>query len=159
MPTLPQLVAEDIQDLDRALRQFLSRSDATTALLVDKGGFLITHQGETEAFDPISISALAAGAYLANQSIAQLIQEEDFACVYQQGEQFSLLTANVDENCLLLVIFRAQISVGAVKFYATRICERLAQRLQLAGERDPDGGFDLSEINLADTSVLFQRSA
>ena len=159
MPTLPQLVEEDIEDLDRALRQFLSRSDASAALLVDKGGFLITHQGEAEAFDPITISALAAGAYLANQTIAQLIQEENFACVYQQGEQFSLLTTNVDENCLLLVIFRAQISVGAVKFYATRICERLARQLQLACERDPDRGFDLSELNLADTRVLFKRSA
>ena len=159
MATLPQLIEEDIQVLDTALRRFLSRSDATTALIVDKGGFLITHQGEAADFDLTTISALAAGAYLANQTIAHLILEQNFSCVYQQGEKFSLLAANVDENCLLLVIFRAQISVGAVKFYATRMCERIARQLQLAHERDPRKSLDLSELNLADTSALFRHKA
>ena len=40
MATLPQLIEEDIESLDRMLREFLSRSDATTALIVDKGGFM-----------------------------------------------------------------------------------------------------------------------
>ena len=61
MATLPQLIEEDIQTLDKVLRAFLSRSDATTALIVDKGGFLITHQGEAASFDLTAISALAAG--------------------------------------------------------------------------------------------------
>ena len=157
MATLPQLIEEDIQALDKVLRAFLNRTDATTALIVDKGGFLITHQGEADCFDLITISALAAGAYLASQTIAGLIQEQTFSNVYQQGENFSLLATNVDENCLLLVIFRAQIGVGVVKFYATKIRERIARQLQLAHERDPRAGLDLSELNLAVTSGVFKR--
>ena len=157
MRALPQLLEEDIQDLDQALRQFLSRTDASTALLVDKSGFLITHQGEAAQFDLITISALAAGAYLANQTIAHLIHEQNFSCVYQQGEKYSLLAANVDENCLLLVLFRAQNSVGAVKFYATRMCERIARLVQQAHDRDPEKVLDLSVLNMADTSSLFKQ--
>ena len=63
MATLPQLIEEDIQALDRILGEILSRSEATTALIVDKGGFLITYQGEEGHFDLTTISALAAGAY------------------------------------------------------------------------------------------------
>lgn len=159
MATLPQLLEEDIQALDKVLREFLSRSDATTALIVDKGGFLITHQGDATEFDLTTISALASGAYLANQTIANLIQEENFSSVYQQGEKFSLLATNVDENCLLLVVFRAQIGVGVVKFYAAKIRERIAQQLRLAQERDPGAGLDLSELNLADTRGVFKRKA
>jgi predicted regulator of Ras-like GTPase activity (Roadblock/LC7/MglB family) len=159
MATLPQLIEEDIQALDKDLREFLSRSDATTALIVDKGGFLITHQGDSAEFDLTTISALASGAYLANQTIANLIQEENFSSVYQQGGKFSLLATNVDENCLLLVIFRAQIGVGVVKFWATKIRERIAQQLQLAQARDPGAGLDLSELNLADTRSVFKRKA
>ena len=159
MATLPQLIEEDIQALDKVLREFLSRSDATTTLIVDKGGFLITHQGDATEFDLTTISALASGAYLANQTIANLIQEENFSSVYQQGEKFSLLATNVDENCLLLVVFRAQIGVGVVKFYAGKIRERVAQQLQLAQERDPGAGLDLSELNLADTRDVFKRRA
>ncbi len=46
MATLPQLIEEDIQGLEDVLRELLENSDATTALIIDKGGFLITHQGD-----------------------------------------------------------------------------------------------------------------
>ncbi len=157
MATLPQLLEEDIQALDKLLSGFLSRTEATTALIVDKGGFLITHQGDATAFDLTAISALAAGAYLASQTIANLIHQPDFSCVYQQGETFSLLVTNVDDRSLLLVIFRAQVGVGAVKFYATKIRERVAWQLERVHQRDPQAGLDLSELNLADTTSLFKR--
>ncbi|MSU59130.1 MAG: roadblock/LC7 domain-containing protein [Pedosphaera sp.] len=157
MATLPQLIEEDTQALDKILREFLKRSDATAALILDKGGFLIAHHGDTSQFDVTTISALASGAYLANQTIANLVQETNFDSVYQQGENSSMFVTNVDENCLLLVIFPAQIGVGIVKFCAGVARERIAGQMLTAEARDPDGGFDLSELNIADTSSLFKR--
>ena len=52
MATLPQLIEEDIQRLDDELREFLDKSDATTALIIDKGGFLITQPGRRAAVRP-----------------------------------------------------------------------------------------------------------
>jgi hypothetical protein len=63
----------------------------------------------------------------------------------------------VDENCLLVVIFKAQVSVGAVKYFALPTVKRIAVQLQIAQERNPNAGLDLSEINLADPSELFKR--
>ena len=37
MASLPQLIEEDILALDQSLREFLSRSDATTALVIEIG--------------------------------------------------------------------------------------------------------------------------
>jgi len=159
MATLPQLIEEDIQALDTVLREFLARSDATTALILDKGGFLLTHQGNASEFDLTTISALASGAYLANQTIANLVQESNFDSVYQQGENYSMFVTNVDENCLLLVIFRAQVGVGMVKYWSEVIRERIAGQMHIAQERDPGAGLDLSELNLADPSQLFRRKA
>jgi predicted regulator of Ras-like GTPase activity (Roadblock/LC7/MglB family) len=157
MATLPQLIEEDIQVLDKVLREFLRRSDAAAALILDKGGFLIAHQGDTSQFDVMSISALASGAYLANQTIANLVQETNFDSVYQQGENFSMLVTNVDENCLLLVIFPAAVGVGIVKYNAGPARERIAEQMEIAQQRDPGAGFDLSELNIADPSDLFKR--
>src|SRR5579864_6190040 len=103
MATLPQLIEEDIRQLDRVLRELLENSEATTALIIDKGGFLITHAGESDQFDLTTIAALASGAYLANQTIANLVHEENFDSVYQQGEKNSMLVLNVDEYCLLVL--------------------------------------------------------
>jgi len=159
MATLPQLLEEDIQGLDDVLREFLGHSDATTALIIDKGGFLITHQGDSRRFDLTTIAALASGAFLANQTIASLVHEENFNCVYQQGEKISMFVTNVDEECLLVVIFKAQSGVGVVKYYAVPARERIAAQLKAAHERDPGAGLDLSMLNLADTSSVFKRKS
>jgi predicted regulator of Ras-like GTPase activity (Roadblock/LC7/MglB family) len=159
MATLPQLLEEDIQRLEEVLREFLGRSDATTALIIDKGGFLITHQGDARLFDLTTIAALASGAYLANQTIANLVHEENFDSVYQQGENLSMFVTNVDESCLLLVIFRAQVGVGIVKYHAALTRRQVAEQLQAAQERDPGAGLDLSVLNLADPSCVFKRRA
>ena len=157
MATLPQLIEEDIRQIDSALNDLLAKSEATSALIMDKGGFLITQCGEVRRFDFTTLGALAAAMYAATQGIASLVNEVNFSSVYQQGENFSLLVHNVDEHCLLVVIFRAQISVGAVKFYALNTISDVARQLQAAQARTPGEGFDLSVLNIADTADLFRK--
>jgi predicted regulator of Ras-like GTPase activity (Roadblock/LC7/MglB family) len=157
MATLPQVLEEDIQQLDDALRDLLKQSDGTTALVIDKGGFLITQQGDTRQFELTTIAALASGAYLANQTIANLVHEDNFNSVYQHGEKFSIFTVAVDEHCLLVVIFQATVSVGAVKYFAVPAAQKIARQLHIARERDPKQGLDLSILNLADPSEIFKR--
>ena len=157
MATLPQLIEEDIQQLDDTLRELLKQTEATTAMVIDKGGFLITHQGDSRNFDLTTIAALASGAYMANQTIASLVHETNFNSVYQQGEQFSMFVMNMDEYCLLMVVFKAQLSVGAVKYFATPAVEKMSRQMKVAHEREPDGGLDLSILNVADASGFFKR--
>jgi predicted regulator of Ras-like GTPase activity (Roadblock/LC7/MglB family) len=157
MATLPQLIEEDVQCLDDALRELLEKSDATTALIIDKGGFLISGQGDTRQFDLTTIAALASGAYMANQTIANLVHETSFNSVYQQGERYSMFVLSVDECCLLVAIFKAQVSVGAVKYFAIPAAKQIAAQMCVAQERDPGGGLDLSVLNLADTADLFKK--
>jgi len=157
MATLPQLVERDIHLLDETLREFIAHTEATTALIIDKGGFLITHQGDAVQFDLTTIGALASGAFMANQTIAGLVNESNFNSIYQQGEKFSMFVVNVDEHCMLVVIFKAEVGVGVVKYYAGNAVKRLARRLKTARERNPDSGLDLSVLNVADPQNLFRK--
>jgi predicted regulator of Ras-like GTPase activity (Roadblock/LC7/MglB family) len=159
MATLPQLIEEDIQRLDDELQELLQKSDSTTALIIDKGGFLISSQGDSRQFDLTTIAALASGAYMANQTIANLVHETNFNSVYQQGEKFSMFVNCIDDYCMLVVIFKAQVSVGAVKYFAQPAVRHMAVQLQIAHERDPSAGLDLSMLNLADASELFKRKS
>jgi predicted regulator of Ras-like GTPase activity (Roadblock/LC7/MglB family) len=155
--TLPPLNEADIHGMDDALGEFLKQTDATTALIIDKGGFMITHQGNARRFDLTTIAALASGAYMANETIANLVHESKFNSVYQQGENYSMFVSCIDEHCLLVIIFAAKLSVGAVKYFAAPAVEKIAGQLRSAQERDPDSGFDLSALNLADTESLFRK--
>src|SRR5262249_23761299 len=82
---------------------------------------------------------------------------ENFDSVYQQGENFSMLTHNVDEHCLLVIIFPASVGVGAVKYFAARAVSRVARQLVVAHDRDPEHGLDLSVLNVADASEFFVK--
>jgi predicted regulator of Ras-like GTPase activity (Roadblock/LC7/MglB family) len=157
MATLPQLIEDDMVRVDTVLREFVVQTDAIAALLIDKGGFLIAAHGEPGELDFTTIAALASGAFLANQTIAALVNEKDFNSTYQQGETFSLFVINVDENCLLVVIFKSQTGIGVVKYYAGNATIGLARQLGLAAERAPGRGFDLSELNLANPQELFRK--
>jgi len=154
---LPQLIEEDMREIDGALGDLLMKSEATSALVLDKGGFLITQCGDTRRFDTTTLGALAAAMYAATQGIASLVGEIDFSSVCQQGENISLLVNNVDEHCLLLVVFRAQISVGAVKYYALSTIAQLSKQLRAAQARAPDEGYDLSVLNMADSAEFFRK--
>ena len=157
MPTLPQLLEEDIQSIEEVLNDYLDKSDASIAMVIDKGGFLISHRGDARRFDLTTIGALASGAYMANQTIANLINEDNFDSVYQQGEKNSMFVTHIDENCLVMVVFSCKIGVGVVKYHAAEARTKIAKQLQVAQARDPDAGLDLSVMNMADPSELFRK--
>ena len=159
MATLPQLIEEDIAALDAALQELLSNTDASTALVIDKGGFLITQRGDTNKLDTTTIAALAAASYAATQGIASLVDEPDFSSIYQQGGRFSLLIQNVDQYSLLTVVFKANASVGAVKYYAMDTIKKVSVQMHAAHSREPGAGLDLSILNMADPAPLFQKKS
>ncbi|HUD48890.1 MAG TPA: roadblock/LC7 domain-containing protein [Candidatus Baltobacteraceae bacterium] len=157
MPGLPPLIQEDVDTLEAALDQLLLKSEATAALVIDKGGPLVSQRGTVDRFDTTTISALAAGSFCATQAIAELLGEPNFASIYQQGKHHSLLFCNIDENLLLIVIFKATQSVGVVKYYAVETIRRIMEQLQRAQERAPDTSVDLVSMNVLDVSSIFRK--
>jgi predicted regulator of Ras-like GTPase activity (Roadblock/LC7/MglB family) len=159
MPSSPQLLEEDIREIQTALGDFLTKSEATAALLAAEGGFLILQQGDTSQFDPTSLGALAANTFSATQEIAKLLNESGFATVYQQGVQHSILIGQVNRHHTLIVIFPANNSVGAVKYFAAFAVQAIAAQLAKARERAPDEGFDLALLNVSDASQIFKMKS
>ena len=158
MPGLPPLIEQDVQLLDSALTALLQKSEAALALVIDKGGPVIHQCGAVEKFDTTTIAALAAGSFAATQAIAERLGEKDFAAIYQQGERYSLLFSNVDENALLIVIFKAELSAGAVKYYAAETARQILEQFQRAQERAPGESLDLVSENVLDVSAIFTKN-
>jgi predicted regulator of Ras-like GTPase activity (Roadblock/LC7/MglB family) len=158
MPGLPQLIQEDVTVLDAALDGLLQRSEASAALVIDKGGPLISQRGAVEKFDTTSVSALAGGAFGATEAISQRLGESFLEHIYQQGRELSLLISNVDENLLIITIFPASLSVGAVKYYASAAVAQIAAQMVKAAQREPGASLDLVSMNMLDVSGVFRKS-
>jgi predicted regulator of Ras-like GTPase activity (Roadblock/LC7/MglB family) len=156
MPSVPQLIEEDVQEIEAALQDFLDKSEATAALVAAEGGFLIFQKGNTSDFDPTVLSALAANAFSATQAIAQVLNEASFATVYQQGVRFSILIAQINRLHSLIIIFPADAGVGAVKYFAAYAIQAISAQLAKARDRAPDKGFDMALLNRVDASDVFR---
>jgi predicted regulator of Ras-like GTPase activity (Roadblock/LC7/MglB family) len=157
MSTLPELLEEDVEEIEAALKHFLTKSEATLALIAAEGGFLVIQQGDVDRFDSVTLGALAANAFNASQAIAGILDDSGFAHIYQQGEHHSLIVSSIDSHNMLVVLFPAKASVGAVKYYAAPAIASVAQQFKRAAQRPSNRGLDLAMMNMADSSQLFKR--
>ena len=155
MGAFPSLNQDDIDLMDATLRELLKKSEANVALLVEKAGYLIHQCGNPEDLDTTTFATLGSNAYNAVQFMASLVNETNFTSMYQQGENFSTLMVNVDENALLVIVFPTHLTVGSMKYYAGPAVRLLADRIVFATERGDV--IDFSDTDAADVQALFSQ--
>jgi predicted regulator of Ras-like GTPase activity (Roadblock/LC7/MglB family) len=157
MGQFPQLIQEDLDHLNLVMHELLNKSEANIALLVEKAGYLIHQCGSQDSIDTTTFATLGSNAYNAVQFMAQLVNERNFTSMYQQGERFSTLMINVDENSLLVVVFPTHLTLGSMKYYASPAARSIAQRIEVASHRAPESGLDLSDLDPKDVQTLFRK--
>ena len=109
---------EDAERIHEILTHFLADSGAAEALLIDRGGQLMAMDGDAQALDAVSISALAAAAFSSTAAMAQLLGEPEFSVLFHEGTKRSIHLSTVDEETVLLAIFDERTTVGMVRLCA-----------------------------------------
>jgi predicted regulator of Ras-like GTPase activity (Roadblock/LC7/MglB family) len=153
----PQLTETDTQFFDKVLDDLLKKSEAMIAMIVEKAGYLIHQRGNAEALDTTTLATLGSNAYNATQFMAQLVNEHNFASMYQQGETYSTLILNIDQDCILVLIFGTQQTVGSMKYFAAPTVKQIGEQLQVAAGRG-ETALDLSDMDATDVQSLFRRT-
>ena len=153
----PQLIEEDLACFDRVLEDLVKKSEAMLAMIVEKAGYLIHQYGSSESVDTVTFATLGSNAFNATQFMAQLVNENNFSSMYQQGETYSTLILNIDEHCLLVLVFGTQQTVGSMKYYASPAVKQIANQIKTASARG-DMGLDLCDMNPEDVNTLFKRT-
>jgi len=153
----PQLNEEDMQYIDKVLHDLVTKSEALLSMLVEKAGYLIQQHGNSEALDTTTLATLGSNAFNATQFMAQLVNEHNFTSMYQQGETYSTLIVNVDDNCILVLVFGTDQTVGSMKYYAAPAVKSISNRLHEASARG-ETELDLCDMNPDDVQALFRRA-
>jgi predicted regulator of Ras-like GTPase activity (Roadblock/LC7/MglB family) len=156
MSQFPSLNQEDIDHLEAVMRDLLLKSEANMALLVEKAGYLIHQCGNPQQIDTTTFATLGSNAYNAVQFMANLVNESNFTSMYQQGEKYSTLMINIDENSLLVIVFPTHLTVGSMKYYAGPTVKAIAGRIQIATVRG-DAPLDFSDLDPTDVQALFEK--
>lgn len=136
-----------VERIDRILHEFLRRSGARSALLVDKNGHLVTRAGEDSSFDADTVSALVAGSFAATKEMAKLLGEREFSALFHQGERDNIQLAMIDDRAILTVLFDDSTTLGMVRLYVTEATRRLTDVLRGGGDGEgaDDDGPEISE--------------
>ena len=116
---------EDSRRIDEILSAFLRESSARTALIVDRTGQLVATVGQAVAFDPTAFASLTAADFSANDQLARMLGENEFAALFHQGEKDSLYLADVARRVILVVLFDNRTTLGLVKLRVRGTVESL----------------------------------
>ena len=117
----------DYRQIQQHLQAFLRDSNARCALLVDRTGQLVATVGEPPRFDPTAFASLTAADFSANDQLAKMIGEQEFASLVHQGERESMYLADVARRVILVVLFDQRATLGLVKLKAKATVENLNQ--------------------------------
>jgi predicted regulator of Ras-like GTPase activity (Roadblock/LC7/MglB family) len=129
----------DYQRITARLNDLLKESNARCALLVDRAGQLLASVGEQLSFDPTAFASLTAADFSANDQLAKMIGEPEFASLFHQGEKESMYLADVARRVILVVLFDERTTVGMVRLRVKQTVSELVSLFDEMFRRDAPG--------------------
>jgi len=133
MQALAILTIESAERLLKALEEYLDHSEASFALIIDRGGAILSQLGEIPpSVDVTTLSALAAGSFAATRELALRVGEAEFSALHQQGKNSQILICSIQDEAMLLTVFGPKTTLGLVRFYSARAVKQIAMVLDRA---------------------------
>ena len=129
---------QDHHRITEHLNDLLRESNARCALLVDRTGQLLANAGDQLQFDPSAFASLTAADFSANDQLAKMIGEPEFASLFHQGEKESMYLADVARRVILVVLFDQRTTVGLVRLKVKATVEELTRLFEAMFTRGGD---------------------
>ncbi len=148
MDSIPILTIEDVANIDAVLQDYLQKSESDLAVIIDKGGNVISQFGDHEVMDVTIIAALAAGSFAATKELARRIGEVEFNALYHQGNGSHIFMNSVDDDTIMITVFGKETTVGLVRYYSTSACQNLAALLRAMRDKPQEGFFHFDAADI-----------
>jgi predicted regulator of Ras-like GTPase activity (Roadblock/LC7/MglB family) len=132
MEQLTNLIISDheIGVISTALNKLMNDTNATSVMLIDKSGQVISTQGTGTRRNATSLGALLAGAFSSSRHVAELLGEKDFRTIFQQGVHENIYTTMIEEQWLLVIVFDRLTHIGLVKVLSKKASDELGRVLE-----------------------------
>lgn len=128
------ILLEDAQvgQLREVLVDLCLSTHAIFAMLIDAAGRLVTTGGETKEFELEAIAALAAGDLATSRQLAAMLNEPEFALLFQHEKQKNMFMTTVENDAILIVVFDVDTTFGALRLRIRRSISQLQSVLHQA---------------------------
>ncbi|HET9919548.1 MAG TPA: roadblock/LC7 domain-containing protein [Ktedonobacteraceae bacterium] len=132
MEQLTNLVISDreLAIITTSLNKLMNDTNATSVMLIDKSGQVITNLGNGVRRNATTLGALLAGAFSSSRHVAELLGEKDFRTIFQQGVHENIYTTMVEEQWLLVIVFDKLTHIGLVKVLSKKAADEMGRILE-----------------------------
>src|SRR5712691_7648499 len=132
MEQLTNLIISDheLALITNVLYKLMNDTSASSVMLLDKSGQVVTTQGSGVRRNATSLGALLAGAFSSSRHIAELLGEKDFRTIFQQGVHENIFTNMVEKQLLLVIVFDKLTHIGLVKVLSKKASDEMARILE-----------------------------
>lgn len=133
--------SETIRNL---LLNLVKRSDAVTALLISREGVCVSKAGSTESLNSTALAALVAGMFAATREVANIVGEEQFSILLQQGEKRHIHISLIGQKFMMVVVFEDYRRIGRVRHEARSIGPELVSVIESRERTKKEDSEDIS---------------
>jgi predicted regulator of Ras-like GTPase activity (Roadblock/LC7/MglB family) len=125
-PHFSLIISEtDSKRIRQQLDRVLAEAGATSTLLLDRGGEVISARGTELPSDLDVLGALLAGTFATSREVARMMNDKEFRTLVQQGMKENTLAEMVGESWIVVVMFDKSTHLGLVKDLCRRITPEL----------------------------------
>ena len=135
---------EDNKTIEDLLSGLVKRSEAITALLISREGICISKVGNVESLNSTALAALVAGMFAATKEVANIVGEEQFSILLQQGEKRHIHISLIGQRSMMIVVFEDYRRIGRVRHEARTISPDLVRLLESREKSKNEDAEDIS---------------
>lgn len=145
-PQLTSLIVgeEETEMIRQCLGRLVVGTDASYSMVLDRAGQIIAAEGDSYREEGMFLGALLAGTFASSREMARLLKENDFRIFFQEGVRENLFTELVEEQWMLVVVFKRQAHLGLVKIMSKKTTKELEGVLGLVRARNAQRRTEMS---------------
>lgn len=133
-----------MDELKGLLNALVERSEAVTALLISREGVCVSEAGRADTLNSTALAALVAGMFAATREVANIVGEEQFSILLQQGEKRHIHISLIGQRHMMVVVFEDYRRIGLVRHQARSAGSRMAGILENRESRKREDSEDIS---------------
>lgn len=126
--------SEKTGEINGILDRLVAKTEAITALVISRQGICLGQAGTAASLNSTALAALVAGMFSATKEVANIVGEDQFSILLQQGEKRHIHISLIGPRNMMVIVFEDYSRIGRVRFAARGACPELLHALE-RGER------------------------
>jgi predicted regulator of Ras-like GTPase activity (Roadblock/LC7/MglB family) len=129
--------AENSGEINGILDDLVERTEAITALVISRQGICLGQAGTAASLNSTALAALVAGMFSATKEVANIVGEDQFSILLQQGEKRHIHISLIGSRSMMVIVFEDYSRIGKVRFAARKAAGDLLRAIE-HGQRRSD---------------------